>query len=58
MNDTEREQWVNNDEGLYIWQRRSRLPMRQFLRENRTEIDQAINRVLDRKPTSHELAER
>lgn len=50
MNDTEREQWVNNDEGLYNWQRRSRLSMRAFVRANRAEIDAAIESVIGRKP--------
>ena len=42
-NDSEREQWVNNDEGLYEWQRRSHLSMRQFVRENRDTIDRFID---------------
>jgi hypothetical protein len=50
MNDNEREQWVNNDEGLYRWKQHSHMSMRAFLRENRAEIDAAINSVLSRKP--------
>ena len=46
MNDDKREQWVNNDEGLYNWHRSSKLSMRKFLRENRNQIDSAIERVL------------
>jgi hypothetical protein len=46
MNDTERAQWVDNDEGLYNWKRSTRLPMREFLRQNRAEIDAAISRVI------------
>ena len=42
LNDEERRQWIENDEGLYNWQRRSRLSMREFIRQNRTEIDAAI----------------
>ena len=50
LNDTEREQWVNNDEGLYNWWRRSHQSMRQFIRKNRTELDAAINQALNVKP--------
>jgi hypothetical protein len=46
MNDTEREMWVNNDEGLYRWWKSSRQPMRLFIRENRNELDHAINRQI------------
>ena len=42
MNDTEREQWVLNDEGLYLDFKRSRLSMRNFLKENREFIDKYI----------------
>lgn len=52
-NDAEREQWVNNDEGLYNWQRTNRdgpggkrLGMRAFIRANRAELDAAIDRAL------------
>jgi len=46
MNDDDRELWVNNDEGMYNWHRHSRLSMRQFLRQNRDQIDAAIKEVL------------
>ena len=39
MNDTEREEWVNNDEGLYRWWRSTRMSMRLFVRTNRGDID-------------------
>jgi hypothetical protein len=52
LNDHERELWVANDEGLYLWHRRSRLSMRRFLRENRDEIDAAIHAQLNRPPRS------
>jgi hypothetical protein len=51
-NDEERRIWVLNDEGLYLWHRASRQHLRQFIRDNRTEIDAAIDRVLD-KPARH-----
>ena len=50
MNDTEREQWVNNDEGLYSWWRSSRLSMRAFIRENRAELTNCIQRALNLPP--------
>ncbi len=43
-------QWVDNDEGLYNWWRSSRMGQRQFIRENRAEIEAAVRSVLDRKP--------
>lgn len=49
-NDADREQWVNNDETLYLWQRRSKQSMRDFIRANRAEIDRVIDRALNRKP--------
>ena len=54
LDDREREMWVRNDEGLYNWWRSSRLSMRDFLRQNRTEIDAAINRVLGKGPVYKE----
>ena len=49
-NDEERQQWVDNDEGLYNWMRRSHLSMRKFIRQNRAEIDAKIDSVLNRPP--------
>lgn len=53
MNDSEREMWVQNDEGLYAWWRSSRTSMREFLRTNRAELDACINRALNVKPRSY-----
>lgn len=54
IDNTEREQWINNDEGLYNWYRReSRTQkggMRAFIQRNRAEIDAAIRSVRDRPP--------
>lgn len=44
------EQWIDNDEGLYLWWRGSRLRKREFIRENRVEIERAIENYLARKP--------
>lgn len=46
MNDRERELWVMNDEGLYRWFKRSRQGMRRFIRDNREELTQIIQRAL------------
>ena len=48
LNDTDRSQWIDNDEGLYNWWRSSRQSKRAFIKENRAEIDQAIRNVRDR----------
>lgn len=46
MNTREREQWIDNDEGLYNWWRSSRLSKREFIRQHRDELDQAIDNAL------------
>lgn len=56
MNNRDREQWVNNDEGLYNWWRSSRVPMRKFITENRAEIDAAIANVKSGNKPAHYLA--
>ena len=56
MNDTERVQWVDNDEGLYRWWRTSRQSKRAFIRHNRAEIDVVIANVLDGRKPAHYLA--
>ena len=50
MNDTEREQWVQNDQALYNWWRGSRLSMRKFLRKYRVQLDNFIVEQLNRGP--------
>lgn len=55
INDTDRRQWINNDEGLYNWYCSSRLSMRKFIRENRAEIDEVISRVRDGEQPAHYL---
>lgn len=46
MNNSERSQWIDNDEGLYNWWRQSRQSKAAFIRDNRDEIDAAINNAL------------
>jgi hypothetical protein len=55
-NDTERAQWIDNDEGLYNWWRSSRQSKRQFIRENRAEIDKCIDNVTGGNKPAHYLA--
>lgn len=50
LNDEERRQWVDNDEGLYNWWKSSKIGLYRFVRENRAEIDAVINSSLNRKP--------
>ncbi|MDD4988726.1 MAG: hypothetical protein WC057_08035 [Dehalococcoidales bacterium] len=55
LNDKDREQWIMNDEGLYNWFRSSRLSMRNFIRQNRKELDECIKPVLTGKKPAHYL---
>ena len=48
MNDTERENWVQNDESLYLWWKGTRVSMRDFLRRNRADIDAHIKEMTQR----------
>lgn len=50
LNDEERRQWVDNDEGLYNWWKSTKMGLYRFVRENRAEIDAVINQTLNRKP--------
>lgn len=52
MNNSEREQWVNNNEYLYNLKRHSRLSMANFLKQYRQEIDEQINAEMNIKPES------
>ncbi len=56
MNDNDRTEWVDNDEGLYNWWRMSGLPKRKFVRTNREELDRCINKVLNGDKPAHYLA--
>ena len=50
MNDTERELWVMNDEGLYMWWKSERTSVRKFVRGNRKEIDTTIEAATSAPP--------
>jgi hypothetical protein len=56
INDEDRRQWVENDEGLYRWYKSSHLPIREFIRRNRSEIDLVIENVRDGRKQAHYLA--
>jgi hypothetical protein len=55
MNNDERSQWIDNDEGLYNWWRSSRMSKRAFIKENRDEIDAAIRNVTSGAKPAHYL---
>jgi len=52
INNAEREMWVNNDEGLYRWWKREGGSLRDFIKNNREEIDALIERATDGSWTS------
>lgn len=56
MCNNERQNWINNDEGLYNWYKSSRLSMTEFIKQNREQIDECINNVLGHKKQAHYLA--
>jgi hypothetical protein len=52
MNDTDREDWINNDEPLYLWWKASSQGISTFIRENRAMLTKYINKVLNKEPKS------
>ena len=46
MNDNERREWVNNDEGLYLWWKSSRTGLYTWVKDHRKEIDETINQII------------
>ncbi len=42
--------WIDNDESLYLWWKRSRQSKRAFIKENGKELVRLIRAVLDRPP--------
>lgn len=55
LNDNDRAQWIDNDEGLYDLWRASGLSKREFIRRNRPMLTEAITNVLDNKKPAHYL---
>ena len=56
MNNQEREQWIDNDEGLYRWWKSSKLSKRAFIKANRAKIDTVIRNVTEGMKPPHYLA--
>ena len=54
-NDKEREEWINNDEGLYRLWKCYGGSCRDFVRKNRKYIDGVIDDVLSGKRSAHYL---
>ncbi len=46
------DQWIDNDEGLYNWWRSAHQSKRDFIRDNRAELEACICRALNAKPAS------
>lgn len=55
LNDDDRAQWIDNDEGLYDMWRASKLSKREFIRQNREMLTEAITGVRDNKRPAHYL---
>ncbi len=56
MNDQDRSQWVDNDEGLYLKWKRSRVSKQKWIKENRAIIDDVIKNVTEGIQPAHYLA--
>ena len=55
INDDDRSQWVDNDEGLYCMWKSSKMGKRAFIRENRSMIDRCIRNVTSGSKNAHYL---
>jgi len=55
MNDSERRDWVENDEGLYEMWKASRMPISKFVRMYRNELDNLIQPIMEGKEKPHYL---
>lgn len=54
MNDKDRSQWVNNDEGLYLVCKRSKMSESRWIKENRALIDEVAKNVTENiQPASY-----
>jgi len=49
-------QWLDNDEGLYNWWQASKLSKRDFIHQNRKELDNIINLMNSGQKQMHYLA--
>ncbi len=55
INDNDRAQWIDNDEGLYSWWKTSGLPKSSFIRRNRSAITEVIRNMTSDKRPAHYL---
>lgn len=56
MNDTERAEWVENDEPLYRWWKGERISLRKFVQQHRNELTEYINGKMNpRQPTGYHV---
>lgn len=55
MNDVDRSQWIDNDEGLYLAWRRSRLSKRLWIQKNQRLIDETVENITDNIQPAHYL---
>jgi hypothetical protein len=56
MNNEDRRQWIENDEGLYNRFKSSGLSMTEFIRQNRKFVDEVVVNVSSGKRRQHYLA--
>ena len=56
MNNRDRAQWIDNDEGLYHWWQATHQSKAAFIRDNRAEIDAVIDNVRSGRKPAHYLA--
>lgn len=55
MNDQERRDWVQNDEGLYQWWTSTGMSLARFIQRHRDEIDQVTKNVTTGVRKAHYL---
>ena len=55
INDSDRWEWISNDEGLLDMYRRSRQSRTAFVRSHRAEIDEVIRNVRESVKSAHYL---
>ena len=53
LSNAAREQWIDNDDGLYLWWQSSMLSKRRFIKENREQLDQLIRKTLSNERQTH-----
>lgn len=56
LNNFDRTQWIDNDEGLYNWWLSSGLPKGKFIKQNKQELDECILKMINHEKPYHYLA--